>query len=30
MDPGFNLFGNGKIWIDDFKYELIPDDDSGL
>ena len=30
IDPGFNLFGNGKIWIDDLKYELIPEDDSHL
>jgi len=30
FDPGFNLFGNGKLWVDDLKYELIPDDDSGL
>src|SRR5207249_2377738 len=25
LDPGFNLFGNGRVWIDDFKVELLPD-----
>jgi hypothetical protein len=30
LSPGVNLFGNGKLWIDDLRYELIPDDDSGL
>jgi hypothetical protein len=30
FDPGFNLAGTGKAWIDDLHYELIPDDDSSL
>jgi hypothetical protein len=28
LDPGFNLFGNGKVWIDDMQFELMPDESS--
>jgi hypothetical protein len=28
LDPGLNLFGNGKVWVDDMRFEVAPDDSS--